>query len=204
MKSILYKAVEWDQLLQNPLRKIKLLKEDDAPAVFFTTDELDQLIAAADPMIARMIIVAAYTGMRLGKITGLLWKHIDYANNYITEENPKNSRGRRIRMHPRVAGALRSQPRYLFSEIVFPSLNLTPISEMATYFKRAMKKAGINKKATFHTLKHTFASHLAMNGVPLITIKELLGHSSLNMVQRYAHLSPQHLEGAIDSLYTGS
>ena len=55
---------------------------------------------------------------------------------------------------------------------------------------------------TFHTLRHSFASHLVMFGVDLVTLKELLGHSSINMTMRYAHLCPDHKAAAVKSLDT--
>jgi len=56
------------------------------------------------------------------------------------------------------------------------------------------------QKITFHTLRHTFASWLAINGTPILTIKELLGHQSLAMTERYSHLSPDHKRQAVDGI----
>jgi len=66
-------------------------------------------------------------------------------------------------------------------------------------FKRACKKAGI-ENACLHTLRHTFASHLVMSGVDIMTLSKLLGHSSITMTEKYAHLAQDHLRGAVEKL----
>ncbi len=73
------------------------------------------------------------------------------------------------------------------------------IRSLRTAFERAVKKAGI-EDFTFHDLRHTFASHLVMGGVDLLTVKELLGHKSITMTLRYAHLSPDHKRKIVQSL----
>ena len=67
-------------------------------------------------------------------------------------------------------------------------------------YEAAVKKAGL-KDCTFHTLRHSFASHMAMAGIDIYSIQKLLGHSSTSMTQRYAHLSDNHMTRAIDVLF---
>ena len=74
-----------------------------------------------------------------------------------------------------------------------------PYDDVKKSFKTALKKSGI-EDFTFHDLRHTFASHLVMNGVDLMTIKELLGHKDIKMTMRYAHLSPDHKRLAVQKL----
>ncbi len=68
------------------------------------------------------------------------------------------------------------------------------------YFKQYLKKSGIKKKLTLHSLRHTFASHLVMNGITLYVIKELLGHGSIVMTEIYSHLSPNFYEESVKRL----
>ena len=81
-------------------------------------------------------------------------------------------------------------------ELVFPSNNGKKIGVMSQTFPRAVKQAGLNdgvidrrQKVTFHTLRHSFASWLVMDGISLYQVKELLGHASLTMTERYSHLT---------------
>ena len=72
-----------------------------------------------------------------------------------------------------------------------------PFVDIRKMFYKALKKAGVERRFTFHGLRHTAASHLLMNGVDLRTVGAILGHKSPMMTQRYAHLSPGHLQDAI-------
>lgn len=82
---------------------------------------------------------------------------------------------------------------------VFANKEGRPFKKVYKGFKAALKRAGINN-FTFHDLRHTFASHLVMNGADLKTVQELLGHKTFNMTLRYAHLSPDHKRKAVDDL----
>ena len=91
------------------------------------------------------------------------------------------------------------------SDFVFHSRDGGPIKEVSNAFDRAVKRIGFNKgitdrrqKVTFHTLRHTFASWLAIHNKPIFTIKELLGHQTLAMTERYSHLIPDHKKEAIE------
>ena len=81
------------------------------------------------------------------------------------------------------------------------------IKEISNAYWRAIDKLGFNtdsidpaQKVVFHTLRHTFASWLAIQGTPIYTIKELMGHKTLAMTERYAHLLPDHKKEAIDKM----
>ena len=104
---------------------------------------------------------------------------------------------REIPMAEAVFKELKSWPHR--SAYVFCDSDGTRIASIKGGYSNAVKRAGIHD-FTFHDLRHTFASHLAMSGVDLLTIKELLGHKSINMTLRYAHLSPNHRRKAIASL----
>lgn len=64
---------------------------------------------------------------------------------------------------------------------------------------RIVKKAGV-KRLTFHGLRHTFASHAAMNGVPIVVLQKWLGHSDIAVTMKYAHLSPDHTHQFIEKM----
>lgn len=91
---------------------------------------------------------------------------------------------------------------HLKSSYVFGDKNGQPWKEIKDGFAGACRRAGI-VNFRFHDLRHTFASHLAMNGYSMKAIADLLGHTTLTMVRRYAHLSPGHLHDAVSSLSLG-
>ena len=94
---------------------------------------------------------------------------------------------------------LRSIPKQPESPYIFRDKNEKSNVSVRGAFKRAKNKAKI-KNFHWHDIRHTTASHLAMSGVDLYTIKDLLGHSTLKMTERYAHLSKTHKENAISNL----
>ena len=94
--------------------------------------------------------------------------------------------------------------------LIFKDRNGKKMREISNVFDRVTEQLGLNKdvtdqrdKVVAHTLRHTFASWLAMQGEPIITIKNLMGHSSLEMTLRYAHLSPSHERNAVIKLAKG-
>ena len=87
-------------------------------------------------------------------------------------------------------------PRQIDSSYVFPGKKGKRLTDVKKSFRTSMKEAEI-EDFCFHDLRHTFASHLVMAGVPLLTVAELLGHKNIEMTKRYAHLSPNHKAAAV-------
>ncbi len=85
------------------------------------------------------------------------------------------------------------------SDYVFLGRKGKPFVDLKISFKQACAKAGI-EGFRFHDLRHTYASHLAMRGVHMRALQELLGHKTIQMTQCYSHLSPEHLQGAVKLL----
>lgn len=200
-------AVEWGRILLMP--RIALMKSHSRRVDFLTEDEARRLLIAPAPeLLHRMIFVALRTGLRLGELLGLSWSDIDFEGNTITVQQSwvrremTTTKSHRIR-HVPLAGDLR---HLLYTErrskglvFPFPGLGEKPWStDGATReLKRLCRNAGIERKVGWHLLRHTFASHLAMKGVPLRVIQELLGHSTIAMTERYAHLTSASLHDAV-------
>lgn len=147
-------------------------------------------------------MVALNTGMRKGEIFNLRKQDIDLDRKMIHISDSKNNESRDVPINDTIHRTLEAfvdgegDPKnYIF---VNPKTK-KPYDNVKKSFKTALKKVGI-EDFTFHDLRHTFASHLVMNGVDLMTIKELLGHKDIKMTMRYAHLSPDHKRLAVQKL----
>jgi len=147
------------------------------------------------------ILIALEGGLRAGEIYNLQWADIDFKNVQIWVRESKNGTPRYVPMSDDVRKALSSRPRRLGSDFVFWGRiqETRHHTGMRECFVNLLQRAGI-KDFTFHDLRHSFSSHLAMAGVPLHTIGQLLGHKTPKMTMRYAHLSPEYLKGAINYL----
>ncbi len=136
--------------------------------------------------------------MRRGEIRNLKWQDIDLENNQLCILEQKNGDKSYIPLNGPSRQALLSLKRNPKSEYVFCKRDGDDYNVRKS-FETALKNSAI-LNASFHTLRHTFASHLAMSGVDLNTIRELMRHKSLTMTQRYAHLSESHKSNAVDVL----
>jgi integrase len=192
LKNLFTKAIEWGKFYgESPARKVKMLRVDNRRLRFLNTDEVHRLLSAVDPRIKPIIVAALHTGMRRGELKSLAWKNVDLDTGTIYVLNTKSGKPRELPMDSTLRELFRTLPKT--GELVFDSSNLRKL------YEAVVKKAGL-EDVNFHTLRHTFASHLAMAGVDLKTIQELLGHQTFEMTLRYAHLSPHHKKVAIDIL----
>lgn len=182
----------------------------DAPAFdWLRFDEADALIAAARDEWASMIRVALRTGLRRGELIGLRWDDVDtHGGRIIVRQSivrrqvttPKSRRPREIPLAPSALAALKSQ-KHLRGPLVwcYPDGSALAPRLLARELERTRRRAGL-RPIGWHVLRHTFASHLAMRGVPILTIKELCGHATVTMTLRYAHLAPVALADAVATL----
>jgi integrase len=128
-----------------------------------------------------------------------MWQDIDMKAGVIQILQTKNGERRDIPMTATLWDTLQRHPRRLGSEYIFPGKTGNGMVDIRKRFNKALQKAGI-QGFVFHDLRHTFASHLVMSGVDLMTVKELLGHKRIEMTLRYAHLAPDHKRAAINRL----
>lgn len=203
LKHMFTKAVEWDMVEEEILkriRKVKLLPENNRRLRFLSKDECTKLINACNAHLKPIVIMAINTGMRKSEILNLTWDQVDLKHGFILLDVTKNGERREIPINESLRTALQGIIRRLDSPHVFYVKKTgVPYQDIKRSFASACKSAGI-KDFRFHDLRHTFASHLVMAGVDLTTVKELLGHKSLTMTLRYAHLAPGHKINAVDIL----
>jgi len=196
-KHMFTKAIQWEMALTNPVKMIRMLKENNERLRYLSVEEINSLLEHAVDYIKPIIITALYTGMRRGEILKLKWNEVDLKERIIFVRNTKSGKNREIPMSDIVYNTIEAMPSC--SAYIFTNDEGKQIHDFRGAFKKAVKKAGIFD-FTFHDLRHTFASHLVMSGVDLLTVKELLGHQSIDMTLRYSHLSPDHKRKAIGTL----
>lgn len=204
LRKTLAVAVDWQLLKVIP--PIKWLRVPPTKFDFLTFEEADRLIAAADGEWLPMITVALKTGLRQGELLALAWDDIDLvAGRLVVSRNlsrgeittPKNGKTREIPLGDDVLAALKRH-RHLRGDVVFCTSagNMFTKGESKHPLWRACKRAGL-RRVGWHVLRHTFASHLVMRGAPIKAVQELMGHSTVTMTERYAHLSPDVRKDAV-------
>jgi integrase len=205
IKNMLRKSVEWGYLLNSPGTSVKKLRTGAPHFRYLSGAEAQKLLEACrrseNPQLYPFIVVALNTGMRLGELTALEWKDIDFKRGILRVDNKKdhhtkNYQVRAIPINERLAEVLRKMPRRLDSSYVFQRKDGSKFHKMRTGFRNAVKRCGI-PHVRFHDLRHTFASHLVMGGVDIRTVQELLGHKDIRMTMRYSHLAPDHMRKAV-------
>jgi integrase len=197
---MLSKAVEWDMLESSPFKKGKRLmfKENNHRLRFLSEEEINRILGACSPHLKPIVATALLTGMRRGELLSLKWEQIRNDFIYLEAAMTKSGKARQIPINDRLAEVLREVRRgnQLKSPYVFCDSQGRRFHEVKRSFVSACRRAGL-EDFRFHDLRHTFASHLVMNGVGLKAVQELLGHADLKMTMRYAHLSQAHLQEAV-------
>ena len=195
-------AVEWELLEESPLAGIRFLRENNARTRYLSLQECQRLIASCiAPHIRALVGVALHSGMRLGEILNLRWYDLDFASGFILVRDSKNGESRHVPMDATLSALFRAYPHRLGTDLVFSSSRGGRIVDVRTGFLNSCKRAGLTD-LHFHDLRHTFASQFVMAGGDLYILKEILGHKSITMTQRYAHLSPTYKIKAIDRMNT--
>jgi len=195
-------AVEWELLEESPMAGIRFLRENNARTRYLSLEECQRLIASCmAPHIRAMVSVALHSGMRLGEILNLRWYDLDFSSGFILVRDSKNGESRHVPMDATLFALFRAYPHRLGTDLVFSSPAGGHIVDVRTGFLNSCKRAGLID-LHFHDLRHTFASQFVMSGGDLYILKEILGHKSITMTQRYAHLSPTYKIKAIDRMNT--
>jgi len=174
---------------RNPIEGMKRYRVDrETIPRFLSHEEIARITKAAEgEILFPVIVMAIYTGMRVGELRRLVWADINLVNDTILVKKSKSGKARGIPIHPNLKKILTAD--------IFP-LNFT---NHLRIFKRIRKRAGLID-IDWKTFRHTFASHLVMRGVPLPTVAELLGHSNIKTTMRYSHLLKDHVKGSINKL----
>ncbi len=194
LKGLFNKAIEWGRLEHNPAQKIGKLREANQRVRYLTEQEISKRIEAATPRLRQFLVLALNTGMRKANLIGLSWEDIDVRNGVIHILKTKSGKAYDVPINNSILDLLKGLSRGKNSAgRVLDTCNLK------REWEHAIEASGI-KNCRIHDLRHTFASHLAMKGIDLFTISQLLGHADIKMTQRYAHLAPNHKKIAVNML----
>lgn len=204
-------AVDFGRL--NAIPKVQWLKTAPSKFRFFTFDEASRLLEGAAPGWRTMMLFALRTGLRQGELLALRWEDVDLQRSKLhvqtaiwrgVEGPPKGGRARVVPLSAEAAEALKGLPSRFKKGRVFgdgPKPLTAGLCKWPLW--SACSAVGL-ERCGWHALRHTFASHLVMRGVPLKAVQELLGHTTIAVTMRYAHLAPEVKEDAVarlDSTY---
>ena len=205
-----YAVKEWEWVDDTPMRKVTKLKESRGRVRFLDDDERARLLPAckesSNPYLYPVVVLALSTGMRQGEIMGLTWDVVDLNRGRAILHETKNGERRAVAITGHALEQLKelSKVRRIDSSLLFPSKEITPQKPQKPIDLRAPWLAALKVAELadfhFHDLRHSAASYLAMNGASLAEIAEVLGHKTLQMVKRYAHLSEGHTARVVESM----
>jgi len=175
----------------NPLRNIQMIRLDENELSWLTMEQIGLLLEtiqsfSQNPHVHLLTRICLATGARWGEAERLLPRHVQKGK--LTFVNTKSGKSRSVPVD-----------QVLFEEIQAHLKEYGHFSFSLSAFRRALVKSGIQlpKGQAAHVLRHTFASHFVMNGGDILTLQRILGHSTINMTMRYAHLAPDHLKDAV-------
>jgi integrase len=221
-KALTYNLVQGDC----PTRKIKKPYKDNRRMRFLSQDEAHNLLTALakhSQDIHDTALLSLFCGLRAGEIHTLTWNDVDLTNDTLLIRDPKNKKNRYAFIIYEVKKMFqRIYTNQSKTELIFPAKNGKQRRWVSDTFSRTVDELGLNntgdfiqdkdgniapvlitdarQKVVFHSLRHTFASWLVMDGVPLYTVAELMGHSTLEMTRRYSHLGQDTVRKAALSL----
>ncbi|MFZ2587198.1 MAG: site-specific integrase [Alphaproteobacteria bacterium] len=191
-----HKELNWIRL--NPLNEVRKLEPNNARVRYLSADERKALLEACKaegrhPLLYPLVVMAICTGMRKGELLNLRWRDVDFTRQVIRVEDSKNGDKRSVPLTGLAHRVLQeaSKVRRLNTDLIFPRADGMAPLDPANHWEAALKEAKI-EDFRFHDLRHTAATYLLESGVTLPVLSAILGHRSIQMVKRYAHLADNH------------
>lgn len=206
-------------------KSVKIPKNDNRRQRYLTHDEAEALLAglkAISPDVHDMALLSLNCGLRAGEVFSLIWADVDIKKKTLFIRDPKSGRNRHAYMTDTVKTMLEERDHGKPSDYIFvrrsPNKDqnkrkagtVDPVDRISKTFNRVVATMNLNKdvsdrrqKVVFHSLRHTYASWLVESGVSLYTVQKLLGHEQISQTERYSHLSPDNLQGAVKTLEAG-
>jgi integrase len=198
-------AVRWGFLASSPMKTIRQLHEAEKGFNYYDEDEVRSFLPNCSDDFYQIACCAVYTGMRKGEMLALEWGDVDLERKLIRVERSGqgSTKSKKVRYVPINSGllkVLRNLKSRKEGKLVFPD---EKGKMRSTNFRWEMRKAAYVaglKTIRFHDLRHTFASNYVIKGGNIVSLKRILGHSTVNMTMRYAHLSPNFMAQEIEAL----
>jgi integrase len=189
LKTMFNKGIFWELTNDNPVTKVKMLRENRQRSRYLTRDEINRLLDVCKDHLRPIVVFALNTGMRLSEILGLTWDRVNLEEGIVELVETKSGDIRQVPLTPDARNAIYTsgdiQKGHVFT------YEDKPILRVSRSFTTACKKAGI-EDLRFHDLRHTWASYFMMNGGNLYDLMEMGGWKSIDMVRRYAHLDRKY------------
>jgi integrase len=200
LRSLFSILERWQYVTINPFSRMKMVKLPEQEIVSLSKEEVVKLIdSITDTCIRRIVIFAYFTGSRIGEILALRWDAVDLNKKIVTIRNSESftTKSRRIRILPLnddlCKELVQMQAEKGDKIFVFVGKKHRPFnaSHISHKFKEQCRLLHYDERIHFHSLRHSFATHLIEAGTPLYDVSKLLGHAHITTTERYAHLYPQ-------------
>jgi site-specific recombinase XerD len=206
LRAFFNRLIVWDYIEKNPCESVKAIRIAETIRPFLSKDDLSKLLDhTRGTQLCDIILIATMTGLRKGELLNLSWADVDLQKGTLLVRSSMSYRtkGGKMRMVPlntTALNVLKNLPQN--SSVVFPPERGESYNHdfLSRRFKRAINQCGLDPKLHFHSLRHTFASLLVKDGVPLYHVQRLLGHSSARVTEIYAHLGHAELGSSVEKL----
>ena len=197
----------------NPVSSVKIPRADNKRLRFLThteARELLTLVKARNKTLFGMVLLSLHSGLRAGEILALKWADVDLERKTLTLKDTKSGRTRMAFLTVDGLSMLTERDRKGPEDFVFQGKGGKMLAEISRIFNEVVDNLGFNEgitdrrqKVVFHTLRHTYASWLVEHGVDLYTVKELMGHCTIGVTERYAHIANGTLINAVRTFESG-
>jgi integrase len=187
---------------RNPVRLVKFLPENNLQFQTVSEDDETRLLESSPPYLRELILFAINTGLRCGDLLDLTWEEVDIDEKRLSLIMGKTRRRLEVPLNETALAILAEKQAAKHGPHVFynPATG-DRYHNLKAGFNAVLKRSGLTG-ITWHTLRHTFASRLTRSGVDLVTVKELLGHSTITTTMRYAHSNHETKARAVAQLPT--
>lgn len=198
-----YACNEYGWLDENPMKKVRKNKEQSNKDRYLTPEEIDRLLRACKEFNIKgdnynketylFVLIALSTGARYSEIHNLTWGNVDLQHKQFYFLNTKNKENRGVPITDEVYKELKEfkKIRNIKNNFLWTTKDGRKFIDFRTRFYKVLELAKI-ENCRFHDLRHTVASHIAMNGGSLLDIAQVTGHKTMQMVKRYSHLTQKH------------